>query len=247
MNCVPCCHHHSALSVGMLWTRSNSTSRIAVRHRVRNILRLVWIPESLEIKIIWEINAIFLVCTRPLSFPWRTDWMISPFARWKWPVNYRRSFVCVWGKTRERTSSFVKHQGWRGFAKAECSPDVSTKIAATKSVNKRIRGRVKTYKNNRGNVGVWAVCIKVRLKLRQHITTSSWLPFTRIWWNSDCFLMKETLSSLHFSLFGWTLLSKDHWATLQSAIRCALLAPPFNNITHPTTSNVVMSSKYFQS
>ena len=39
------------------------------------------------------------------------------------------------------------------------------------------------------------------------LTASSWLPFTRIGWNSDSFLVKEILSSLHFSLFSWTLLS----------------------------------------
>ena len=39
------------------------------------------------------------------------------------------------------------------------------------------------------------------------LTASSWLPFTRIVWNSDYFLVKEILSSLHFSLFSWTLLS----------------------------------------
>ena len=57
------------------------------------------------------------------------------------------------------------------------------------------------------------------------LTTSSWLPFTRIGWNSDYFLVKEILSSFHFSLFSWTLLSRDHWGT-QSAICCALLVPP---------------------
>ena len=70
------------------------------------------------------------------------------------------------------------------------------------------------------------------------LTTSSWLPFTRIGWNSDCFLVKGILSSLHFSLFSWTLLSKDHWDT-QSAICCA---PPL-----ATTSDIVMSLTYFQS
>ena len=73
------------------------------------------------------------------------------------------------------------------------------------------------------------------------LTASSWLPFTRIGWNSDCFLAKDILSSLHFALFSWTLLSKDHWDT-QSAICCALLAPPL-----ATTSDVVVSSTYFQS
>ena len=53
------------------------------------------------------------------------------------------------------------------------------------------------------------------------LTASSWLPFTRIGWNSDYFLVKEILTSLHFSLFSWTLLFKDHWDTL-SAICCAL-------------------------
>ena len=42
------------------------------------------------------------------------------------------------------------------------------------------------------------------------LTTSSWLPFTRIGWNSDCFLVREILSSLLFLLFSWTLLNPDH-------------------------------------
>ena len=68
------------------------------------------------------------------------------------------------------------------------------------------------------------------------LTASSWLPFTRIGWNSDYFLVKEILSSFHFSLFSWTLLSRDHWGT-QSAICCALLVPPL-----ATTSDVVVPS-----
>ena len=47
-----------------------------------------------------------------------------------------------------------------------------------------------------------------------------------------------------FTLFAVQLnpiILKDHWDT-QSAIRCALLAPPL-----ATTSDVVVSSTYFQS
>ena len=71
-------------------------------------------------------------------------------------------------------------------------------------------------------------------------TSSSW-PFTTIGCSSGWFLANEILSSLHFSLFSFTLLSEDHWATL-SAICCALLSLPLG-----TTSDDVVSSTYFHS
>ena len=66
-------------------------------------------------------------------------------------------------------------------------------------------------------------------------------PFTTIGWSSGWFLANEILSSLHFSLFSFTLLSEDHWAT-SSAICCALLSQPLG-----TTSDDVVSSTYFHS
>ena len=54
------------------------------------------------------------------------------------------------------------------------------------------------------------------------------------------FFANEILSSLHFSLFSFTLFSKDHCTTV-SAINWELLLAPFTTI-----SDVVVSSTYFQ-
>ena len=71
-------------------------------------------------------------------------------------------------------------------------------------------------------------------------TSSSW-PFTTTGCSSGWFLANEILSSFHFSLFSFTLLSVDHWAT-SSAICWALLSQPLG-----TTSDDAVSSTYFHS
>lgn len=74
-------------------------------------------------------------------------------------------------------------------------------------------------------------------------TTSNYCTFTKMGWNSSRFFPNEILSSLYLSLFSFTLLSEDHWAT-RSANCCALLSQPW-----ATTSEVavVVSSTYFHS
>ena len=94
---------------------------------------------------------------------------------------------------------------------------------------------------------IWSMCI-FHVRLLEIVTpsnlalsthSSSWL-FTTIGASCGLFFANEILSSLHFSLFSFTLFSKDHCTTV-SAINWELLLAPFTTI-----SDVVVSSTYFQ-
>ena len=70
-------------------------------------------------------------------------------------------------------------------------------------------------------------------------TTSKASPLMRMGSNSCWDFVKDIHTSLHLSVFSWTLFSSDHCITL-SVVRWALLSSPF-----ATVSEIVVSSTYF--